>query len=298
MRARQWLGVGILWGTAVPAAALPAVQTGLVGIARLQTARVSVVNLAAANPEAPPDPCVLSLSFQDHAGTTFRDGTGAPLVERASLDPGASASLELPGALALAGSTAARRLIRATVDVNPGPPELPPSPCAEIATTLEVYDGLTGRTEVVVDPSPPSPEPGPPQIPLGLLGLARFQLARLNVIHLPADSSLPPSPCSVSLAFLRSDGSPFLDHGGDPIAAQARLDAGQSAALDLPASIAFGQGSGPRRSFRGLVEVAPGPPDLPPNPCVDARVTLEIVDRLTARTSVLMDASVVSRRVR
>lgn len=66
--------------------------------------------------------------------------------------------------------------------------------------------------------------------------------------------------------------------------------------LELPASLAFGRAADLRRSFRGLVEAQPGPPESSDS-CAGVRATVEIVDRLTARTSVVLDAAVVSRRI-
>ena len=276
--------------------ALPAVQTGLLGLTRLETARLNVVNLAPAEVGLPPNPCVVSLAFLDASGEPFLDRSGAPVARRADLSPGESAWLELPGALAGAGRAPARRSFRGSVEVNPGPPDAPPNPCTDIVTTIEIYDRLTGRTSVATNPGPPTvdvqpgpPEaPGPPENRLGLLGLARRQNARISVINLAAeDARLPPSPCAVSLAFLDEAGAPFLDRDGRPLASAERLAPGEAAALELPAPIAFGGAAGLRRAFRGFVQSRPGPPNVPPNPCADALVTLEIYDVLTGRTTIV-----------
>jgi hypothetical protein len=119
------------------------------------------------------------------------------------------------------------------------------------------------------------------------LGLARLQNAWISVINLAAeDPRLPPSPCAVSLAFLDEAGAPFLARDGRPLASAARLAPGESAALELPAPIAFGRAAGLRRAFRGFVQSEPGPPNVPPNPCADALVTLEIHGVLTGRTTI------------
>jgi hypothetical protein len=276
--------------------ALPAVQTGLLGLTRLQTARLNVVNLAPAEVGLPPNPCAVSLAFLDASGEPFQDRSGAPIARRADLSPGESAWLELPGALAGAGRVPARRSFRGSVDVAPSPPDAPPNPCTDIVTTIEIYDRLTGRTSVAtnpgpptvdVQPGPPEAQPGPPESRLGLLGLARLQNARISVINLEAkDPRLPPNPCAVSLVFLDEGGAPFLDHDGRPLESAARLAPGESAVLELPALIAFEEAAGLRRAFRGFVQVEPGPPNVPPNPCADALVTLEIYDVLTGRTTI------------
>jgi len=144
---------------ALPAAAqtettLPAVQFGLIGMARAQTARLNVINLPPPDPEYPPNPCVVTLEFLNEQGEVFRDRAGNLVATRAELPPGESVFLELRAADALAGSTALRRPFRVQVERRSGVVEYPPNPCDGIVPTLEVYDNFTGRTMVFYESRP------------------------------------------------------------------------------------------------------------------------------------------------
>ena len=133
---------------------LPAVQFGLIGIARAQTARLNVINVPPPDPEYPPNPCLVTLGFVDDQGAIFHDRAGNPLVARAEILPGESAFLELRAADALGRTTALRKQFRATIERRSGPVEYPPNPCDGIVPTLEVYDNFTGRTTVLYELRP------------------------------------------------------------------------------------------------------------------------------------------------
>jgi hypothetical protein len=142
--------VGLAWATASPADALPAVQTGLVGLARLQAARLNLVHLPPV--DLPPNPCIATLSFLDDTGRVFVDRLGQPISLEVTLDAGESAALELPSSVAFLGRRGLRQPFRTLVEVASGPPD----DCAGLVTTLEVYEEVTGRTTVLyVAPGPP-----------------------------------------------------------------------------------------------------------------------------------------------
>jgi hypothetical protein len=130
---------------------LPAVQSGLMGIARAQTARLTVIHLPPSDPEYPPNPCMATLMFLDEQGETYQDRAGSPVAARAEIRPGESAFLELRAADALVGSTAMRRQFRVAIERRSGPIEHPPNPCDGLVPTLEVYDTFTGRTTIFHD---------------------------------------------------------------------------------------------------------------------------------------------------
>lgn len=143
----------------------------------------------------------------------------------------------------------------------------------------------------------------------GLVGLARLQSARLNVVNLfppdpvtpphpvhPPDPALPPDPCHVGMGFLDSADKPFLNAAGAPILVELDLAPGQSAFIDLSATDAFRNNRGLRVPFRAtalLTHLATPPPDdgseLPPDPCSALVPTLELVEPLTGRSQVVMD---------
>ena len=70
------------------------------------------------------------------------------------LRPGQSAFLELNSADAFRGSRELRVPFRATglFSHEPPPDDGAPEPCGAVLPSLEIYDSLTGRTQVVVDP--------------------------------------------------------------------------------------------------------------------------------------------------
>jgi hypothetical protein len=120
----------------------------------------------------------------------------------------------------------------------------------------------------------------------GMIGLARGQTARLNVVNLrsipAADATAYPVPLPVPCAVrLR-----FLDQRGNTIArALESILPGDGAFLDLPFHEAIPQGfQGRRFQIRAIVQVVRQPEDA--RRCATIS-TMEIFDNETGRTSVL-----------
>jgi len=121
------------------------VTTGMIGIAEGQTARLNTLNPGVTPP---------TLGVVCSALLTYVDGQGTVLKSAVvSVNPGKSVWLDLfsNGDLGLAADQ--RRQIRATITV---PPILPPAgsttlpaPCSLIGT-LEIFDTLSGKTQVVL----------------------------------------------------------------------------------------------------------------------------------------------------
>jgi hypothetical protein len=119
----------------------------------------------------------------------------------------------------------------------------------------------------------------------GMIGLARGQVARLNVVNLrsvPAAEPTPyqvpgPVPCTVRLR--------FLDQRGNPVARSLEsILPGDGAFLDLPFHEAVPPGfQGRRFQIRAIVQVVRQPEDAR---CATIS-TVEIFDNETGRTSVL-----------
>jgi len=120
----------------------------------------------------------------------------------------------------------------------------------------------------------------------GMVGLARGQIARLNVVNLrsvpaaePTAYHVPaPVPCTVRLR--------FLDQRGNTIARSLEsILPGDGAFLDLPFHEAIPPGfQGRRLQIRAIVQVVPRPEDA--RRCATIS-TVEIFDNETGRTSVL-----------
>jgi hypothetical protein len=134
----------------------------------------------------------------------------------------------------------------------------------------------------------------------GLVGLARLQTARLSAVrYQPAlRGELPPVPvaCSVTLAFHRADGRPYLTRAGQPVQREVGLMPDSAAALDLRASDIFIDNANIREAFSASVRMqAPDGPDVPPDgadltagPCGNVVVTLDVFDNITGRTSLFL----------
>jgi hypothetical protein len=151
---------------------------GLIGLARLQVARLTVVNVLPPDPVTPPDPihppdpaqppdpCHVAMGFLNTTNQPFRDSAGMPLIVETDLRPGQSAFIELSAGDAFRDSRAPRMMFRATGLFThlPLPDESAPEPCGAVLPTLEIYDVLTGRSQIVANPLEifgfnPQPEP-------------------------------------------------------------------------------------------------------------------------------------------
>ncbi len=119
---------------------------GMVGIADGETARLNIVNVGVPDPTTgiPPGPCRARLQFVDADGNELASRGVAPEMGHAKfldftprfvpVDTAAGAPL--------------RAEIRAVVLTDNG---VPPGPCR---VTLEIFDNVTGRSEVVLPPGP------------------------------------------------------------------------------------------------------------------------------------------------
>ena len=132
----------------------------MIGLTQGQTIRLNVVNLTTPpEPELPPGPCRVVLSFRDAGGQPFTDSNGQVVQREVELQAGESAFLDLNGDGVVPPSTngAPERLqLRPVVRMVQEPPgKYPPGPCFP---TMEVFDNATGRTSLFA----PEILPGPP----------------------------------------------------------------------------------------------------------------------------------------
>jgi hypothetical protein len=152
---------------------------GLSALARLQVARLSVVNVTPPDPAVPPDPvhppdpalppdpCRVAIGFLNTDNQPFVDSAGQRLIVERDLRPGAMAFVELTAADAFRDSRALRMTFRATGLFThlPPPDDDTPEPCGAVLPSLEIYDALTGRSQVVANPLEIfgfNPQPKPP----------------------------------------------------------------------------------------------------------------------------------------
>jgi hypothetical protein len=130
--------------------------TGVVGIAYGQTARFNVLNRGVAAP---------ALGVVCSAVLTYYDGKGVMLKKSSvSVLPGQIGSLDLFSDADLALPAVQRRQIRATVSVPliVPPPTASgaastPTPACNLIGTLEIFDALSGKAEVVLGATHPVP---------------------------------------------------------------------------------------------------------------------------------------------
>jgi hypothetical protein len=149
-----------------------------------------------------------------------------------------------------------------------------------IAATVTIWPGRRVRAV--------TPEP---DRTLGMIGLARGQTMRLNIVNLAVavHGQVPPDPCRVVLTFRNADGRLFTNSDGQPLRRAVELQTGQSAFLDLNADMYFPAtndtvGSA-RMQLRPFVRVQSGPSgdQIPPDPC---RAMTEVYDNANGRTSI------------
>jgi hypothetical protein len=120
---------------------------GLVGITDVQTIRINVVNTNVPDPNLPPDPCRVVMTFKDTNGNPFFNGNGNQIRRIALVNAGESSFLVLNGANFRDPS--GRLQLRPDVRVQQpdGTVGSPPDPCIP---TVEVISNATSRTQFML----------------------------------------------------------------------------------------------------------------------------------------------------
>jgi hypothetical protein len=256
---------------------------GMFGITREQTLRLNVSDVPAANPQTPPDPCRVELTFVDSAGNQL-----VPAVQR-TIAPGASTHLDLNGAdLFPIGDVAGltRLEVRPVIRFLPNRAEtgrrlLPPGPCV---TTIELIDHSNGKTVLTSGPqkletSHVTTPPDPNRV-FGVTGIHVGQTARINVVN---TSETPPDPCRVTIA--------FVDVNGDVVSRfTAVLKPGEATFHDVSPQGGVDTTADvtplTQVPLRGVVIVQSlGSRATPPDPC---HATFEVFDSATGKTTAIL----------
>ncbi len=239
--------VGVL-GAANQAWAPTAVERtvfGMIGVAAGQRLQLNVVAY-------PPTPCAATLEFVDANGAAV-----GPAPRPVTLRLGEAASLSV-SSRALGVPFGRRVQVRPVVTPDP---LVGRGGCVASA---ELVDQRSRFTTVFVDAGTPVLTPPGPGDRFGMIGLARFQTLRLNVV------AFPPTPCAATLG--------FADATGTAVGPSERvsLEPGFAASLDLPRR-ATPPGPSERVEVRPVVTLDP----LAPGNCV---ATAETFDVFTGRT--------------
>ena len=165
-----------------------------------------------------------------------------------------------------------------------------------IALALMALTAISALWEIrsVRANSNPMPTAVESQTSFGTVGIAAGQTMRVSVANtLVNDPTVPPGPCSVVINFRDMNGDLVVNRNGQVIFRTVQLDPGQSAYLDLnfaqltpAASIGAFLG---RIQLRPVTTVTfpPGPPIIPPGPCIPA---VEVLDSITGRTQFVISS--------
>jgi hypothetical protein len=138
---------GAIAQTTTPVATVETRTTGVVGIAAGQTARFNVLN-AGINVSATPIACAAVLNYFDAAGALLKSAT-------VTVAPGTAGYLDLFSIADLSLAVDQRRQIRATFTVPFAVPSATatsttPLAACKLIGTLEVFDAITGRSQVIL----------------------------------------------------------------------------------------------------------------------------------------------------
>jgi hypothetical protein len=269
---------------------------GAIGLARLQSATLSVVAVGGGTPD-PSGLCRVHLGFRDAAGQLFRDASGMDIASEFLLTPGRAVHLDLREADAFRGRTGQRVTIRGEARrVNSSSSS---SACEPLVATLEIVDSATSNTALLYASHGDSGGP----LLFGMVGLGRLQTGRLNLVAIgggtpdpstvgggtpdpgalgggsPDPSTLP--PCAVEVSFVNDVGDPYRNASGVPITVTGTLTLDRAVSVDLKTADAFRGVSGPRVSFRPVVRI------LTATSCQRPVLSLEVFDTTSGRSALL-----------
>lgn len=129
---------------------VPSFLFGLVGLHKVQTARLNVAAVGGGTPDASELPvCPFEVGFVDEMGEAFRDASGMPIVASGVVAAGQATYLELKAVDAFRETTGLRRAFRPAVRVLSAATD---EPCVRPVPTLELFDTLTGRGNLLYAP--------------------------------------------------------------------------------------------------------------------------------------------------
>lgn len=195
----------------------------IVGLARGQTARISVTNSPNPRSSEPPMPILVEMMFHDSNDNIIVDRAGRPAQRTAVINPHRSESLELNGNnIAAPGSRVGITPCFRVLSIGGGSLAIP---------TFEMYNNLLRTTTVLTagtlrgfDPQPDPP--APPEVSFGTMELTRGVTARLYVLNeaMEGQSTTPAGPITVEITFHDNNGNPFFDRFGREVRKVVTID--------------------------------------------------------------------------
>ncbi len=141
-----------VWGGAGVVDAGPAShkRSGAVGIARVQTARLSAVRYQPPlRDDVAPLACTVTLVFNRADGTPYLTREGRPIQRQVTLMPDRSVSLDLRAADVFIDDPNIRAAFSASVRMQePDGPDIPAGACRSVVLSLDIFDNITGRSSL------------------------------------------------------------------------------------------------------------------------------------------------------
>jgi len=134
----------------VHAGPAPHLRSGMVGIARLQTARLSAVRYQPLlRDDVAPVACTITLVFNRADGTPYVTREGRPVQRQVALMPDGSAALDLRAADVFVEDPNIRAAFSASVKmIEPDGPDIPAGACRNVVVSLDIFDNITGRSSL------------------------------------------------------------------------------------------------------------------------------------------------------
>ena len=145
------LALAVVGGAGVVhAGPAPHLRSGMVGIARLQTARLSAVRYQPPlREDVAPVACTVILVFNRADGTPYLTREGRPIQRQMALMPDASGVLDLRAADVFIDDPNIRAAFSASVRMTePDGGDMPAGACRNVVVSLDIFDNITGRSSL------------------------------------------------------------------------------------------------------------------------------------------------------
>ena len=133
----------------VHAGPAPHLRSGVVGIARLQTARLTAVRYQTLRDGEAPVACTVTLGFSRPNGTPYLTREGRPIQRQVALIPDGSVVLDLRAVDVFVEDPNIRAAFSASVRmIEPEGGDIPSGACRNVVVSLDIFDTITGRSSL------------------------------------------------------------------------------------------------------------------------------------------------------